>query len=91
MNMATLFVRHNVSDFERWKKAYDQFDAERKTMGVTGHGVFQAEGHPDDVTVFHEFETMQAAKSFASSARLQEIMKNAGVVSAPNIWFTNRV
>ncbi len=89
--MATLFVRHNVSDFGQWKKAYDQFNAERKTMGVTGQGVFQADGNPNDVTVYHEFETMQAAKTFAGNPRLQEIMKNAGVVGDPNIWFTTRV
>ena len=89
--MAMLFVRHDVSDFEQWKKAYNDFDAERKSMGVTNDGVFQTEGNPNDVTVFHEFETMQAAKAFASSPRLLEIMKNAGVAGAPNIWYTNRV
>ncbi len=27
--MATLFVRHDVSDFEKWKQAYDNFDVGR--------------------------------------------------------------
>lgn len=31
--MATLFVRHKVSDFAKWKAAYDAFDAERSGMG----------------------------------------------------------
>ena len=65
--MATMFVRHSVKAFGTWKTAYDEFDAERKTMGVTGHGVFQAEGNPNDVTVYHEFESMDAAKSFAGT------------------------
>ncbi len=43
--MATLFVRHDVADFGAWKQAYDAFDAERKTMGVVGDGVYQA-GEP---------------------------------------------
>lgn len=89
--MATLFVRHDVSDFGKWKNAYDDFDDERKTMGVTGGGVFQADGNPNDVTVYHEFDTMQSAKAFADSARLKEVMNNAGVVGPPNIWFANRV
>jgi hypothetical protein len=46
---------------------------------VTSHGVYQADGNPNDVTAYHEFGTMQAAKAFAGSARLQEVMKSAGV------------
>ena len=89
--MATLFVRHNVADFVQWKNAYDDFDAERKSMGVTSHGVYQADGSPNDVTAYHEFDSMEAAKAFAGSARLQEVMKNAGVQGTPDIWFTQRV
>jgi hypothetical protein len=86
--MATLFVRHKVEDFGTWKKAYDAFDNERKTMGVTGHGVYQLEGNPNDVTVFHKFDNMDTAKNFANSDRLKEVMKGAGVVGSPDMWFT---
>ena len=89
--MATLFVRHDVADFGTWKKAYDDFDAERRTMGVTGHGVYQADGAPNSVTVYHHFDTMSAAKAFASSARLREVMTAAGVQGIPDVWFVTRV
>jgi hypothetical protein len=88
--MATLFVRHRVKSFGTWKAAYDAFDVERKTMGVIGHGVYQADGNPDDVTVYHEFDSMDKAKAFAGSARLKEVMEGAGVAGSPEIWFTNR-
>jgi hypothetical protein len=90
-DMATMFVRHDVVDFGAWKRAYDDFDAERQSMGVTGHGVYQAEGNPNDVTIYHHFESMDTAKAFANSSRLQEVMKGAGVQGAPNIWFTAQV
>ncbi len=89
--MATLFVRHEVKEFGTWKAAYDAFDAERKTMGVTGHGVYQADGNPNNVTVYHHFDSMDAAKAFAGSARLKEVMESAGVVGAPDIWLANRI
>ena len=89
--MATLFVRHKVKEFDTWKAAYNAFDAERKTMGVTGHGAYQADGNPNDVTVYHHFDTMNAAKAIADSARLKEVMESAGVTGAPDIWFTNAV
>jgi hypothetical protein len=89
--MATMFVKHSVADFTKWKKAYDGFDSERKSLGVTSHGVYQLEGDPNDVTISHEFSTMAAAKDFAGSARLKEVMGQAGVQGAPTVWFTNRV
>jgi len=88
--MAVLFVRHKVKDYGAWKTAYDAFDAERKTMGVKAHGVFQAEDNPNDVTVYHEFASMEDAKTFTGSARLKEVMKSAGVEGAPDMWFTKK-
>jgi len=88
--MATLFARHDVKDFAAWKAAYDAFDAERQTMGVTDHGVYRADDDPNQVTVYHHFESVDAAKAFAGSARLKEIMEEAGVVGTPDIWITNR-
>lgn len=89
--MATLFVRHHVMDFGAWKKAYDDFDAERTSMGVTGHGVYQADGDPNDVTIYHDFDSLEAARSFMASPRLREVMSNAGVEGAPDFWFATRV
>ena len=89
--MATLFVRHDVSDFDRWKKAYDEFAEERKSMGVTGDGVFQTKGDPNNVTVYHEFETMDAAEAFTSNPRLLAVMKEGGIVGPPSVWYASRV
>jgi len=88
--MATIFVRHRVADYAKWRKAYDDFDAERRGMGVTSHGVYKLEGDPNDVTVYHEFANMAAAKAFAGNPRLKEIMQAAGVQGAPDIWFTQK-
>jgi len=89
--MATLFARHTVSDFAAFKKAYDEFDATRKAAGVTSDGVYQADDNANDVTIYHEFATMDAAKKFAGSDDLKAAMQNAGVIGAPTIWFANRV
>lgn len=88
--MATLFVRHDVADFATWKKAYDDFNAERETLGVTGHGAYQAEDNPNNVTIYHHFETMDAAKTFMGNPRLREVMMTAGVQGEPTVWFATR-
>lgn len=88
--MIRMFARHPVSDFSAWKKVYDGFDAERRGMGVTGDAVYQAAEDPKDITVSHDFETLEAAKAFAGSPRLKEVMENAGVAGEPTIWFTSK-
>jgi len=89
--MATLFVRHDVADFATWKQAYDDFNAERETLGVTGHGVYQSEDNPNNVTIYHHFESMDVAKAFVGNPRLREVMAAAGVQGEPTVWFTTRV
>lgn len=87
--MVRMFVRHSVNDFAAWKAAYDGFDEERKSMGVTGQAVFQAVGDPNNVTAWHDFDSIEAAKAFAESPRLREVMQSAGVAGPPSIWFTS--
>ena len=85
--MIRLFVRHQVADFVKWKKAYDDFDAERATLGVRGHQVFRSAEDANDVTVWHDFVDLGAAKAFVANPRLREVMDAAGVVGTPQLWF----
>ena len=85
--MVRLFVRHDVADYEAWRKVYDEFDAERRPMGVMGDAVFQAIDNPNDVAVWHDFETAEAARAFSSSEQLKSAMQRAGVQGEPDVWF----
>jgi hypothetical protein len=86
--MVRLFVRINVADYEAWRKVYDQFYGERSAMGVMGAAAFQLVDDPNDVTVWHDFETAEVARAFVSSDALRDIMQRAGVQGEPHIWFT---
>ena len=68
--MVRLFVRINVADYEAWRKVYDQFYGERFAMGVLGAAAFQLVDDPNDVTVWHDFETAEVARAFVSSDAL---------------------
>jgi hypothetical protein len=89
--MVRMFVRHRVDDYTGWKAVYDGFDAQRRELGVTGHAAYQAVGDPNDVTVWHEFGSQDAAESFAASPELREVMQRAGVQGQPDVWFTTLV
>ena len=89
--MTTMFARHTVADYKAWRRAYDGFAPLQKAKGVTAQAVYQAADNPNDVTVTHDFATLEAAQSFVGSEELKRAMQSAGVVGAPTIWFTNKV
>jgi heme-degrading monooxygenase HmoA len=87
--MVRIFVRHSVEDYQAWRKAYDEFDEQRRAMGVSGDAVFQSIEDPDDVTVWHDFDTAEAARAFATSNELRNAMQDGGVQGQPQVWFVS--
>ena len=89
--MTTMFIRHTVANYKAWRKVYDDFAPVQKAKGVTAQAVYQAADNPNDITVTHDFATVEASHAFVNSEELKSAMQNAGVVGAPTIWFTNKV
>ena len=89
--MTTMFVRHTVADYATWRAVYDAFDVTNRGLGVTGQAVWQSASDPNDLTVSHEFASLEEAQAFASNPQLKQAMGDAGVVGAPTIWFASRV
>ncbi len=87
--MARLFVRHKVEDYAKWRKVYDDLETTRTTMGEVGDWAYQLDGDPNDVTVIHDFDSVEKAKAFAGSSELREAMGNAGVAGKPDVWITS--
>ena len=88
--MATLFVRHQVADYAKWKQVYNDLGPTRQRLGVVGDAAYRAADDPNNVTVTHEFSTLEAAQQFASSDELRDAMERAGVAGEPTIWFANK-
>lgn len=88
--MVRLFVRHKVHDYAAWREGYDAFEPTRFKMGAQGHAVYRDVENDNDVTVWHDFNNLDAAKAFANSSELKAAMKNAGVIGEPTVWMTRR-
>jgi len=84
--MATLFVRHSVSDYEAWRKVYDEFFEARKGAGVTGEAVYRSVDDPNEVTLVLDFQTIEAAHAFPNDQKLEAAYRQAGSLGAPAIW-----
>jgi quinol monooxygenase YgiN len=87
-DMSYMIVKHTVKDYAVWKKAFDQHATTRKTAGSKGAQVLRNEVNPNEVVVFMEWTSTDAAKKFATSDDLRKVMESAGVISAPEIIFS---
>lgn len=85
--MATVAVRHRVSDYDTWKIAYDEHGTNRKEHGCTGDEILRGEADPNEVLVLTHWPSMKNAHEFAADPALGEAMSRAGVVGAPRIEF----
>ena len=82
-----VFVRHDVEDYERWKKGYDDFASEQKKGGVYFQKTYQSIDNPKNVTVIHDFHSLDEARIFFSSEKLKATIKKIGALGEPEIWF----
>ncbi len=85
--MAKLYVHHKVKDYEAWRKVFDDLTSARTRFGCTGHEVFQSPADPCEITVLTDWKTVEQARGYATSNELKEGMKNAGVLSQPDVMF----
>ena len=85
--MAKLLVHHKVQDYSAWRKIFDDDDQRRKEYGSTGFQILQSASDPNDITVIMDWPSVDAARAFATSDALKEKMKNAGVISQPEMTF----
>jgi len=85
-----MFVHHEVADYAAWRKSYNSFAPTQKKHGVIYQAVYQSADDPNDVTVIHDFHTLDEAKAFAALPELKAAMEKSGVKGVPQIWYTTR-
>jgi hypothetical protein len=79
MTSTIAVVRHQVADFDSWKKVYDSFASVQAEHGVRAHQVLRSIENPNDVTVTHTFDSPEIARDFFALSELKETMSEAGV------------
>jgi hypothetical protein len=88
--MVTMFVRHRVADYAAFRRVYDFLAATRAVHKVVADAVYRAVGDANDITVTHDFVSIETARAFAASPELEARMRDAGVLGAPMVWFADR-
>jgi heme-degrading monooxygenase HmoA len=85
--MVHILVRHKVSDYNRWKEAFDSHLSLRKRSGETGFRLFHNTEDPHDIFLLLDWQTAEEARKFINSDELRNAMQEAGVVGAPEVQY----
>ena len=88
--MVTLFVRHDVHDYAKWRQGYDENVSVRTNGGVRSDTVYRSVDDANNPTVSHDFDSIDAARAFAGSEELKAAMVALGVAGHPEIWFVEK-
>lgn len=87
--MSTVFVRHQVADFDAWKPGFDDHGSVRREYGLTDAGVYRSADDPNSVTIMLTTDDVARAQTFLTSDDLREAMVRVGVVGAPDVWIAD--
>lgn len=85
--MAHILVHHKVEEYNKWEKAFDAHSNFRTENGSVSEKVFRNAEDSNDVFVLLEFQSIATGKNFAQSDNLRDVMKEAGVVGIPSVYF----
>ena len=89
--MASMFIKHRVADYARWKPVFDEHEPLRIEYGTVGHSLHRDADDPNVIIIAFRVNDLNRAKEFASSEELRSAMERAGVLGPPDIWFADDV
>ena len=89
--MPSMFIKHTVADYARWKPVFDEHQAMRMANGFTAHSLHRDADDPNVIIIAFRVSDLNRAKEFAGSEELRSAMEQAGVQGPPEIWFADDV
>ena len=81
--MHVLRVEHQVSDYDDWKKAFDNDPIGRRTSGVVHYRILRATDDPNYVMIDLEFDG--AAEADRMQGALRELWGQVDVIRNPQM------
>lgn len=84
---ATMLIHHQVTDYAKWRTAYDADQTNRKAAGLTNCRVQRSMDDANDVMISCSMTDVAKARAFTSSPALKDTMSKAGVIGKPQFLF----
>jgi len=89
--MSYVLIRHKVANYAKWKRVVNAAKAWRKASGEKSFYVLRSSKNPNDLTVCCGWDSAARMQKFIKSPELRQRMKDAGVVSKPEVCFFSKM
>ena len=88
--MIYISTRSTVSDYAKWRTAFDSNSTFRKDAGATGiNHIYRDVENPGTVTAIMEWNNIDKARLHFADPKLKDVMKDAGVTGLPEVRYLN--
>jgi hypothetical protein len=88
--VASVFIRYRISDYDQWRKGFDDAQPLRQAAGVTAHSAHRDADDPNMIIIAARVSDLGRAREFYNSAELRQRMEAAGIWD-PQFWFTEDI
>jgi len=85
--LPAFMLRHSVADFDRWLEGYDAAADLQRANGIVGQAANRSLDDPAVAIVYHQAESFDTLRAFLANDELKTKMREAGVISAPDVQF----
>jgi hypothetical protein len=84
--MVTVFIRHRIKNYAKWKKAFDTFLPQRQAAGEKSFQIGNVPGKVNNLCLLFQWDTAANAAKFLKSKELKAAMEAATVTEVPEIF-----
>jgi hypothetical protein len=89
--MIILRIQHTVSNFEGWKRAFDNDPVNRKASGVRRYHIHRSVADPNFVMIDLEFDSASDAERMLEKLRNLWAGPGGAVMRNPEAWIVETV
>jgi quinol monooxygenase YgiN len=87
--MVYVMAQHEVADYLKWRKGFDDAVTMRKKAGEKSSRVFRVVDAPHSVVVFMEWDSLANAQKHLQTEKVHQTRHEAGVLKPPEVFFLN--
>lgn len=85
--MPYTIIRQRVSDYPKWRRAFDEHADARGEHGSRGGHLFRDPEEPDHIVVFLAWADMDAARDYLEGEAPREERERGGVDGEPEVLY----
>lgn len=84
--MVTVFIRHRVKNYPKWRKVFDGFLPNRRAGGEISFVIGHVSKKKKNLCLVFQWDSAANAAKFLKSRELKAAMKKSGILEKPDVF-----